>query len=85
MSIKKKLKHDSKKNEISQTVNTKDLASYNKIIQGKSGVALSKIEGESCGVCQMRLMSQTINEVMMGNKIILCESCSRILYIDPSA
>lgn len=55
---------------------------YETLIKKKSGLALVPIKGENCGACQLRLRPQLINEVQLGEKITVCESCSRILYIE---
>lgn len=55
---------------------------YERIVQKKRGLAFVKVEGEVCGACQMRLRPQILNEVMSGEKVVVCESCSRMLYID---
>jgi hypothetical protein len=55
---------------------------YDRIVEKKRGLAFVKIEGEVCGACQMRLRPQIQNEVMAGEKVVVCESCSRILYVE---
>jgi len=55
---------------------------YNRIVEKKNGIALATVNGEVCSGCQIRLRAQTINEVMQGAGLVLCDNCSRILYID---
>ncbi len=57
---------------------------YDGIVRTRSGIALALIDGESCGACQMLLRPQIINEVQLGERLIFCESCARILYIEGS-
>ncbi len=71
-----------KKEELAKTVDPIIFSTYERIIKGKSGVALAKVEDESCGMCQMKLLPQTINEILLGKKMVRCENCSRILYIE---
>jgi len=71
-----------KKITLSQNVDGEVLAIYEKIVKARTGIALSEIKNESCGACQMRLRPQITNEVLLGKKIVQCESCSRILYIE---
>ncbi len=54
---------------------------YNRIVEKKNGIALATVSGEVCSGCQIRLRAQTINEVMIGKFLVLCDNCSRILYI----
>jgi uncharacterized protein len=55
---------------------------YNRIASKKQGVALAAVHGENCAACQMKLRPQLINEVRLGEQIIVCENCSRILYFE---
>jgi len=61
------------------TPDTKQL--YNRIVEKKNGIALATVTGDVCSGCQIRLRAQTINEVMGGKGLVLCDNCSRILYI----
>ena len=58
---------------------TKDL--YVRILSKKEGQAMTEVRGEACGACQMRLRPQLLNEVMLKDTLVLCENCSRILFI----
>jgi len=55
---------------------------YNRIAAKKQGLALAVVHGENCSACQMKLRPQLINEIRLGEQIIVCENCSRILYIE---
>jgi predicted nucleic acid-binding Zn-ribbon protein len=66
---------------------------YERILQAKDdGVAMApvimyeSIEDEGavkywgCGGCSVGVTSQDVNELRRGREIVLCRSCSRILY-----
>ena len=55
---------------------------YNRIALKKQGLVLAAVNGENCAACQMNLRPQLINEVRLGEQIIVCENCSRILYFE---
>lgn len=55
---------------------------YNRIVSKKQGLALARISGEVCTACQMQLRPQLVNEIRLGEQIIVCENCSRILYYE---
>ncbi|MBN1492641.1 MAG: hypothetical protein JW938_00690 [Candidatus Omnitrophica bacterium] len=55
---------------------------YEKIVAKRQGNALAKIEGEQCSGCGMRIRPQTINEVRMCDQVVICDNCSRILYVE---
>ncbi len=56
------------------------LRQYEKILKKRDGVALVALVRESCGGCHMSQRPQTMNEIRIGEKMIECESCGRILY-----
>ena len=55
---------------------------YDLIVQKKQGLGLVKVNGESCGACQLQLRPQLLNEIRLGESLIVCENCSRILYFE---
>lgn len=55
---------------------------YDLIVQKKQGVGLVKVNGETCGACQLQLRPQVLNELRMAQNLIVCENCSRILYLE---
>ena len=66
-------------------VDPKVLRQYERILERKEGSALVPVRGDACSGCNMVLPPQAINEVQMNTRLIPCESCARILYIEPSA
>jgi predicted nucleic acid-binding Zn-ribbon protein len=57
-------------------------AQYEKIRKGKRGAPLVPIRSEQCSGCHMKVSQSLINEVRRGQKMITCESCSRIVYLE---
>lgn len=70
-----------KREEITPTVNPKILKNYEKILNGRDGLALVEVVNDACGGCYMNLPPQVINQIKMLDHIICCESCQRMLYI----
>ncbi len=60
------------------------LAQYERILERKDGLALVPVRGYACGGCNMVLPPQVINEIQMGTRLVLCESCARILTVEPA-
>ena len=56
------------------------LAAYERVLVNREGLALVPINHEACGGCHMVLPPQVIHEVRMGEKLIPCDNCARILY-----
>jgi uncharacterized protein len=48
------------------------------------GSGLAEVRDHKCMGCQVMLRPQTYNEVRNGEKVMVCESCSRIYYFNPA-
>jgi hypothetical protein len=55
------------------------LALYERIRQGKGGVALARLQDNRCSGCLTLLPPQFVIEVEKGDRICFCEYCGRIL------
>ncbi len=58
------------------------LARYERVLKNREGLGLVKVEQGACSGCHMNLPSQVISDVKIRENVIVCGSCSRILYID---
>jgi predicted nucleic acid-binding Zn-ribbon protein len=58
------------------------LKNYNRLSNIKGGKAIVPVIGNVCGGCSMNVTAQTLNELMGGEDLVFCLSCSRILYLD---
>ena len=56
------------------------LSQYERVLKSKEGLALVPVKNNSCGGCHLELPPQTVNEIQLQDKLIVCESCARILY-----
>ena len=60
------------------------LAHYDRLMaRGKKGVAF--VKNQVCTGCNMRLPIGTVNTVMQGNDLHLCDNCGRYLYVPAPA
>ncbi len=57
------------------------LGKYEHILKNKNGLAMAQLVNDVCQGCNMNVPPQVINEIKMKKELIICESCSRILYI----
>ena len=73
-----------KKKEIADVKSSRGLNIYNRLRQGRSGIAISPIDKtkHTCTSCFKQLPPQKVMEVRRAAKIILCESCGSILVWD---
>jgi len=76
---------ESRRKELVAQVDNKILIQYEKVLANREGFALVAVKNHSCQGCFMNLPPQVINEIRMKDKIIVCESCARILYIENDA
>lgn len=57
---------------------------FERIIRNKMGLGIVPIKGGVCNGCHMILPVQFANQVRMGEEIVFCPYCSRILYFEES-
>jgi len=70
------------RNALTEKIDKKVLAKYDRIIKSKDGLAVVPVTGGSCQGCFRILPSQVIHEIRMKKDLVVCESCARILYIE---
>lgn len=58
------------------------LSTYERVLKAKEGSALVAVKDFSCQGCFMAVTPQVVNEIKMREKLITCESCARILYLE---
>ena len=73
---------DAKRKQISPEVDKVFLSRYERILENKEGLALVPVVGSACGGCFMNTPPQVINEIKMHEKLVSCEMCARILYLE---
>ena len=67
---------------LTPAVDPKALVVYERILVNRDGLALVPLINESCGGCHMVQPPQVVNEAFLKSKLVTCDSCSRILYVD---
>jgi len=63
-------------------IDPKILSQYERILTSRDGLAIVTVNGNSCGGCNMFVPPQVINLIKMYERIITCETCNRMLYIN---
>jgi predicted nucleic acid-binding Zn-ribbon protein len=56
---------------------------YERIRKGRAGVAIAEAVDGRCSKCHITLRPQFLQELKRGDKIMVCESCKRMLYYNP--
>lgn len=72
--------HQARREAVRVHVHPQALVAYDRIRRGRSGLAVVRIVKKgACGGCFQEIPPQRASEVRRNNRIILCESCGRIL------
>lgn len=80
--IEARLTHLSADREkITLNIAKQTLARYERVLKNKDGLGLVNVQDGACGGCHMNLPPQIISDVKIRENVIVCGSCSRILYI----
>ena len=58
-------------------------AEYERIRKGRAGVAIAEAINGRCSKCNITLRPQFLQELKRGDSVMVCESCKRILYVNP--
>jgi predicted nucleic acid-binding Zn-ribbon protein len=61
----------------------KVFSEYERIRKGRAGVAIAEAVDGRCSKCHITLRPQFLQELKLGNSIMVCESCKRMLYYNP--
>lgn len=75
---------EAERSKLTPKVDPLTLGRYDRILEHKEGLALVPVLQGACSGCHMAIPPQTINEIQMSAHFITCESCARILYVDPA-
>lgn len=61
-------------------LSTDALAQYRRIAKLRAGIALSRLNGETCTECRVRVRPQAAMEARLFQRLVFCDICSRILH-----
>jgi len=61
-----------------------DLLRHYERVSRFRGTGISEVRDHKCMACQVMLRPQTYNEVRSGQQIVFCDSCQRVLYLNPA-
>jgi len=73
-----------KENSLTPDLDPDVLFKFERIIRNKMGRGIVAIKGGVCMGCHMILPAQFANTVRMGEEIVFCPYCSRILFYEES-
>ncbi len=61
-------------------IDTALLAKYAQLLKQRKGIAVSRMKGDTCEACHVRLRPHVTQQVRRNDAIVQCDSCQRILY-----
>jgi len=76
---------ESQRKQVIPDLERKILAQYERILSSRDGLAIVSVKDNSCLGCNMFVPPQVINLIKMYERLVTCEICNRILYIDEGA
>ncbi len=71
--------------EIVKDVDPQIFSLYERVLRKKEGLALVPARDGGCTACGMQLRAQLADELHKPDRVVVCEKCSRILYIESKA
>jgi predicted nucleic acid-binding Zn-ribbon protein len=80
---KKLSEWNAKRDGLRQGISEDILRQYERVAKFR-GTGLAEVRDHKCMGCQVKLRPQTYNEVRNGEKVMVCESCSRVYYFNPA-
>jgi len=73
---------DAQRKQASVEINPEILSQYQRILENRDGLAIVMAKKNSCQGCNMFVPPQVINLIKMYDRIITCEVCNRMFYIE---
>jgi len=73
-------KLSNERKELAKVVESTLLREYDFIRKRKHGIALAPVSNGTCLACHMDIPLQQFNELQRLDKIMVCQSCKRLLY-----
>ena len=66
--------------ELAKAIDARLLTTYETVAKQRKGTGISRVVDGLCEACRVRLRPHLYNQLRVGDQIIQCESCVRILY-----
>ena len=72
-----------KREEVMQTIEPQWIRSYERVLKGREGLAVVRMQDSVCQGCFQQVLPQMVVEIRVGDIIHQCPQCSRFLYFIP--
>jgi predicted nucleic acid-binding Zn-ribbon protein len=74
---------EAERTQLASSIPPQVFSSYERIRKKRHGQAVAEASDGRCSACQLALRPQFFQELRMGDEVLFCESCGRILYYNP--
>ncbi|MEO8027732.1 MAG: C4-type zinc ribbon domain-containing protein [Bryobacteraceae bacterium] len=75
--------HNTERAKIVAELKPQLVTAYDRIRKKSAGIAIAEVEDGRCSACQITLRQQFQQDLRKGDQVMFCESCGRILYLNP--
>ena len=72
---------DNRRQEMARSIDSSDLAVYEKLRTSKGGQAIALVERGLCRTCRVALPTHQLQRSRSGRETVLCNSCGRMLFV----
>lgn len=76
---------EAQRKQVTPEIDPKVLTQYERILLNRDGLAIVSVKNDSCQGCNMFVPPQMINLIKMYERIVTCEVCNRILYVNETS
>lgn len=76
----KEIQETENKAELRKKIPVNLLKIYDNLFHKKAGKAISVVETMFCGICNVKIRPQLLNEIISTDNLFICENCGRILF-----
>jgi predicted nucleic acid-binding Zn-ribbon protein len=72
---------EAKRLSVAGSLNADTLADYEAVRESKGGVAVGRLEGDTCSACRMSLPAERVRELTCGPDVAICPHCHRLIVV----
>lgn len=76
--------HSARRQELRSKVSDDSLRHYDRVLKLRHSALSAVHDDQMCSVCRVMLRPQVFQDVMLGEEMVYCDSCQRILFRPPS-
>jgi uncharacterized protein len=73
---------DVQRKRIVPEIDKKIIGQYERILSNRDGLAIVEVKNDICMGCNMLVPAQVINLIKMYDRMVTCEVCNRILFLN---